>query len=100
MVTCSSFNGILLILAEFGLLLTLGYLLLRLIYWQTLIAERQSQWLVSCRQAARQARLLRRRILAVDASVMRLPLRPPVRRIWTLIRWATQLFKRSGMPCP
>jgi hypothetical protein len=99
METCSPINAILLMLAEFGLLLALGYLSLRLIYWQTLIAERQSQWLVSCRQAARQVRLLRHRILAVDAAALRLPLRPGLRRTLTLIRWMTQLFKRSGMAC-
>lgn len=99
METFNPLKGILLMLAEFGVLLVLGYLLLRLIYWQTLIAERQAQWLADCRQMARQLRLLRRQILAFDASAMRLPLDGRTRRIWMLIRWTARLFKRSGMAC-
>ncbi|WP_303673036.1 hypothetical protein [Vampirovibrio chlorellavorus] len=99
METCSALSGILLMLAEFGLLLALGFLLLRLIYWQTLVAERQSQWLADCRLAARRIRGLRRQILAVEASAVALPLSPRLRRTWKWIRWTARLFKRSGMAC-
>jgi hypothetical protein len=90
-------EAVLLLLAEFGLLLTLGVVLMRLIYWNSLLTDNRKKWLVKCRYVAGRLRILRRQLAIADGSWARLPMSPRFRKQLNLICWVGKAIRFAGV---
>lgn len=69
------------VLAEFALLLGLGYLLLKLIGWESRLRNNREAWLAQARRQVRQLRMLRRRVEKLDDQL------PSVEALGGRYRW-------------
>ena len=75
------------LLGFFGLA-GLGWLLLQLIHWDSILKDNQAHWLHQLQRGRRQLRYLRR-ALEKAQGFSGLPLPAPLRRIWRVIGWVT-----------
>jgi hypothetical protein len=85
----------LIIAAEFGLLLVLGFVFMRLLYWHSCLVDNQAQWLAACRQGVRQLRVFRRQLEKVDGDMLKLPMSRSLRHKMSVILWAGKAFSVS-----
>ncbi len=85
----------LIITAEFGLLLVLGFVFMRLLYWHSLLVDNQVQWLAACRQGVRQLRVFRRQLEKVDGDMLKLPMSKGLRQKMNVILLVGKAFRVS-----
>lgn len=90
----------LLLLAEFALLILLGVVFMRLVYWNSLLTDNREKWLAQCRDGTRQVRGLRRQLAIADGSWTRLPISPRLRKKLNLIRWVGKAIRFAGLARP
>jgi hypothetical protein len=90
----------LLLLAEFALLLLLGVVFMRLVYWDSLLTDNREKWLAQCRDGTRQLRVLRRQLAIADGSWTRLPISHRFRKKLNLILWVGKAIRFAGLARP
>lgn len=83
---------VLVILAEFIALMGLGFIFMRLLYWHSAFEDNRQQWLLDCRNGARQLRVLRRQLQKADADLEKLSIPPKFRRYLNVMKWAGKAF--------
>lgn len=86
---------VLLVLAEFALLLLLGGIFMRLLHWHALLEDRREQWLLACQAGAREARLLRRQAEKLDGNWTTLPVGPRLRKKLNVVLWIGKVLKAA-----
>ncbi|WP_373532421.1 hypothetical protein [Vampirovibrio sp.] len=89
-------GSVLVLLAEFTLLLLLGFVFMRLVYWDSLLNDKRPQWLAQCRNLTRQLRILRRQLSSADGAWNRLPVSPRFRKKLNWIRWVGKAMRLAG----
>lgn len=80
----------LLVLAEFGCIALLGFLLVQLMHWEMLLKQGRSVWLPAMREGVWRLRTLRRQLDKMEGEWPGIPLNPAFKRKWQVARW---LFK-------
>jgi len=86
-------QAILAMLGFFGLAL-LGWLLVQLIYWDSLLQQNRGTWLKTIQRSGRQLRTLRR-ALEKAQNMPAVPLPASLQRKWRVIGWITTVLSAA-----
>jgi hypothetical protein len=76
-----------LVLAEFGCVTVLGFLLVQFMHWETRLNQKSSAWLFTVGGYTRRLRALRRQLDKLGGEWPAIPMAPSFQGKWKLIRW-------------
>jgi hypothetical protein len=82
----------LIILAEFGMLALLGYILFKLIYCAEALRSQRTLWLQQLREQMAQIRVLRRVIESTGGQWPDIPMPARLQKKWKAARWVFKLL--------